>query len=403
MASRSARVRLAKLYSELRAGSTAFSGARVDPRGADGCVVEVVRSQVDLQRFSDLPSSNKYLLNGAGDVVMKLNSVPLERGKTVLESTSPSGQWQVRVRAGDKAEDLWLEVWGAQGLVSSLKASDKTSKVYNDDLFGGVSWSMSEGKVCFVGEVAAPKKFKSYFEEEAAAGEGGAAASGSAASEPEVWFDKKYEYKESFGETMDDKVNPAIFVLDVASNKLNRVQLAGEAMYPQQPIFDEKDGLVFAGLLLPVKKLGLNFCLNHKTTLFHVPPSALQPSAASGAVSPARLTPSTDFLAFNARFSQDRSRLVFFRPRGGVPVALWQLRAVLHRLAVQVAAAARGGAQEAVPGAGRALRGPVRVPEQLCLRRLCGRQQLALRASEPAQGALAHLRSRRGQRHGGVA
>jgi hypothetical protein len=92
-------------------------------------VVEVVRSQVDLQRFSDLPSSNKYLLNGAGDGVIKLNSVALERGKTVLESTSPSGQWQVRVRAGDKAEELWLEVWGAQGLVSSLKASDKTSKV----------------------------------------------------------------------------------------------------------------------------------------------------------------------------------------------------------------------------------------------------------------------------------
>jgi acylaminoacyl-peptidase len=310
MASRAARVRLAKMYMELRAGSTAFSGARVDPRGADGCVVEVVRSQVDLQRFSDLPSSNKYLLNGAGDVVMKLNSVALERGKTVLESTSPSGQWQVRVRAGDKADELWLEVWGAQGLVSSLKASDKTSKVYNDDLFGGVSWSMSEGKVCFIGEVAAPKKFKSYFEEEAAAGAGGAAATGSAASEPEVWFDQKYEYKESFGETMDDKVNPAIFVLDVASNKLDRVQLAGEAIYPQQPIFDEKDGLVFAGLLLPVKKLGLNFCLNHKTTLFHVLPSAL--SAASGAVSPTRLTPSAHFLAFNARFSRDRSRLVFF-------------------------------------------------------------------------------------------
>jgi len=34
---------------------------------------------------------------------------------------------------------------------SSLK-TDKISKIYNDVVFGGISWAHDESKICFIGE-----------------------------------------------------------------------------------------------------------------------------------------------------------------------------------------------------------------------------------------------------------
>ena len=38
------------------------------------------------------------------------------------------------------------------------------SKVYNDVVFGGISWSSDESKICFIGEKAEPASYKNYWE-----------------------------------------------------------------------------------------------------------------------------------------------------------------------------------------------------------------------------------------------
>ena len=62
--------------------------------------------------------------------------------------TAESGQTQVRFRKGEKNDkDIFIEVWSAgqaTGLVSSLKVTDKLSKVYNDVVFGKIAWSRDD-------------------------------------------------------------------------------------------------------------------------------------------------------------------------------------------------------------------------------------------------------------------
>lgn len=53
-----------------------------------------------------------------------------------------------------------------RGFVSSRKVTDKVSKIYNDPIFGGASWSRDESKIVFIGEKADPPAYKSYWEDQ---------------------------------------------------------------------------------------------------------------------------------------------------------------------------------------------------------------------------------------------
>ena len=58
-------------------------------------------------------------------------------------------------RKGEKNDkEIFIEVWRDQerGISSSRKVNDKISKIYNDSVFGGASWSNDETKVAFIAE-----------------------------------------------------------------------------------------------------------------------------------------------------------------------------------------------------------------------------------------------------------
>ena len=48
--------------------------------------------------------------------------------------------------------------------MSSLKVTEKLAKVFNDVVFGGISWSRDESKITFVGEAPEIAAFKNPFE-----------------------------------------------------------------------------------------------------------------------------------------------------------------------------------------------------------------------------------------------
>jgi hypothetical protein len=55
-------------------------------------------------------------------------------------------------------------------------------------------------------------------------------------------------YAEHFGETKGNKKRPAVFIFDLLANSLKKVEFAEDIKdihYPQHPIFDEDDGIVF--------------------------------------------------------------------------------------------------------------------------------------------------------------
>ena len=84
------------------------------------------------------------------------------------QSISKSGKRKVIVRPeAAPSKDLYIEVWNPDSsgcFESSLKISEKVSKLFSDTVFGGISWSKDESKVCFIGEIPDPKEYKSPWE-----------------------------------------------------------------------------------------------------------------------------------------------------------------------------------------------------------------------------------------------
>lgn len=179
----------------------------------------------------------------------------------------------MRFRKGAKNDkDVFIEVWSAHtsgsGFVSSLKATDKMSKLYNDTVFGGISWSADETKITFIGEVPEIAAYKNPFEEQPKKEE---EETKSKAEKPEEhWQDEKYLYTNDFGETLVGKKTPGVFVFNLKDNTLERLQGIPADLYPQRPMFDDKKGLVFSAVKLPLKKLGLSVCLNRPTSLYYI-------------------------------------------------------------------------------------------------------------------------------------
>jgi hypothetical protein len=89
--------------------------------------------------------------------------------------------------------------------------------------------------------------------------------------EPEHWQEEKFDYKSDFGEGLVGKKQPSIFVFDLEKNTLEQVQGIRKDVFPARPIFDEHSkGIVFSGVRLEFKKLGLTFCLNRPTALCYI-------------------------------------------------------------------------------------------------------------------------------------
>ena len=80
-------------------------------------------------------------------------------------------------------------------------------------------------------------------------------------------------YKEHFGETKVERQKPAIYMFDLIANKLNKVEFGKHLKstdYPNYPVLDNDSGIVFSSVSNPIKKLGMNFCLNRKNVLCYI-------------------------------------------------------------------------------------------------------------------------------------
>jgi hypothetical protein len=273
--------KLLGLYELIHRNVYGYAGAQIlkVPNNKDVVNIKLVFSQTDLKRFQDIQSTKSYLLNVSNKTLINLDQVPKEVPSSLLaETTDPlTGQYSVRFRKGEgESKDVFVEVWTDQGFRSSLKVTDKMTKVYNDTVFGGISWSKDSKHIVFIGEKPEVAKYKPFFkDEEEKKEEAKKEDKKEDGKEPEkeFWQDEKFLLKEHFGETLAGKQNPAVFVFDLDSNKLSELQFGKHLAatdYPQYPIFDEHSkGVIFSAVSMPIKKLGLNFCLNRPTSIYY--------------------------------------------------------------------------------------------------------------------------------------
>ena len=101
-----------------------------------------------------------------------------------------------------------------------------------------------------------------------------------------------------------------MYVFDVEENKLHKVCLSKiwkKTDYIQNPIFDNNDGIVFNLLSSPIKKLGLNFCLNRPSVLCHIK----EPKFKKEEESEVTILNQGEYMAMQPKFSPDFSKLVY--------------------------------------------------------------------------------------------
>lgn len=319
--SKTRREYLHKLFSLLSSRIHAIAGATVTKVNPDILTIKVIKQQTDLQRFQDLASSSSFLYLKSANQIIPQGQTPQDESSGLLaQTTSDSGQFTVRFRKGVKNDkDVFIEVWNQTGFSSGLKVTDKMTKVYNDTVFGGFAWSADEKKIAFIAEVPEIASYKNPFEEtkkpdpEKEESKDGSESKKEEAKE-EYWQEDKFLYKNDFGEALTGKSLPAIFVFDLKANSLERLQGLTDDLYPQRPIFDEHSkGLLFSAVKLPIKKLGLNFCLNRPTHLYYVaePIFDKKKLQADDSTYLRQINPASEYMAMHQKLSKDFKHLVY--------------------------------------------------------------------------------------------
>lgn len=87
-----------------------------------------------------------------------------------------------------------------------------------------MSWSPDGNKVAFVAEIPEVATYKPFYKDEEKKKETDEnkdedkKADDKKKKEPEHWQDEKFLYKENFGETLDSKSKPGIFIFDLVEN-----------------------------------------------------------------------------------------------------------------------------------------------------------------------------------------
>ena len=80
----------------------------------------------------------------------------------------------------------------------------------------------------------------------------------------------------------------------------------------QNPVFDEHSkGIVFNCVSLPIKQLGLNFCLNRKSSIWYVSDPKYSKQDADKEENYIAKLNEGDYFSMQPRFSNDYSRLCF--------------------------------------------------------------------------------------------
>lgn len=162
--------KICAVYDLLHKNCYGYLGAQVSKLDESKLNIKLAVQHTDLKRYQELSGSRSFLVDLQAKSVLKLNSVLDNAGtESVLgQSTEPQeGQIQVKFRKGTTNEkDVFIEVWNAEkGFVSSLKATEKLKMVYNDSIFGGISWSRDMKKVVFIGELPEIAAYKAFFKD----------------------------------------------------------------------------------------------------------------------------------------------------------------------------------------------------------------------------------------------
>lgn len=126
-------------------------------------------------------------------------------------------------------------------------------------------------------------------------------------------MEDKHLYREEFGEMMVGKGDPALYVFNLQTSKVEEVFGVPKDTFPMCPVwYKDSQGIVFSGLYQPQKKMGLTYCLNRKANLFFIKDPVFKKPDSDLAEDYIVKFAGDDFLQMQPKFNSDYSKLVFF-------------------------------------------------------------------------------------------
>ncbi|KAI1892903.1 hypothetical protein AGOR_G00138310 [Albula goreensis] len=221
----------------------------------------------------------------------------------LLSSYSPSGALKAVIRETNSQGkgQQYLEIWNKQGLLKSLDltALKKHGRVYEDAQFGSLAWSACEGRVVYVAERSRSKAESSEAAKPGpASGDEGA---GHYREETSAGKEDRSVYQEDWGEGLASKSAPVLCVADVDKSTVSVLQGVPTQVSPGQALWSPgDDGVLFVGWRHEPFRLGLRFCSNRRSALFHVDLEGNCEclSSDSSAVSSPRLSPDRRYIVY---------------------------------------------------------------------------------------------------------
>ena len=252
-------------------------------------VVKVMFSKTNLQKFESRVHSNIYSLDVQSGISTQLNDIPLDEpsDKFVVVKSEKEDQ-KVIIRKDTKNEKLlYLEHWDLDGLSTSLKLNN-ISKIHNNSVFGGISWSKNKDKIVFIAEREDVTDYTPYWDSENKKPKDEKSKGENEKKTIHISDKFKYNHQNSnlhsnYGETLAEYKYTVVVVYDLVKKKttiLNLMKMKSDNkidsdifddIHPAHPLFDESgEGLIFQGYHLPIDKLGLVFCINRPTKLFYM-------------------------------------------------------------------------------------------------------------------------------------
>ena len=223
-------------FSRIRFNSSNES-AKITMAPNNSVRIKIGKSVTDLSRFKELKFSSSYLYAKDQSTIFPLSTMQDDgaAGDAVAESTSESGRHKVVIRKCEApSKDLYMEVWSdatSGAFTSSLKLSKEVSACFVDPVFGRISWSKDETKVCFIGEVPVPAEFKSPWENKKSEDEKKKADDKEEEKE-EHWQEEKFLHHRDYGEALVGRKQAGIFIFDLKANKINQVLGLPEDLSP---------------------------------------------------------------------------------------------------------------------------------------------------------------------------
>ncbi|XP_036389011.1 S9 family peptidase [Megalops cyprinoides] len=221
----------------------------------------------------------------------------------LVSSHSPSGTLKAVVRetSCQGKGHQFLEIWNKHGMTKSLDLTslNKHGRVYEDAQFGCLAWSACEGRVLYVAERKRPKAESSGVSEPRPSSHD--AGAGHSGEELTARKEDRNVYWEDWGEGLSNKSVPVLCVVDIDKCTVSVLQGVPAQVSPGQALWSPQDeGVLFVGWWHEPFRLGLKFCSNRRSALFHVDLEGNCEclSSDSNAVSSPRLSPDKRYIIY---------------------------------------------------------------------------------------------------------